>query len=77
MTSKPKHPEMTPIHSSAISGYHYDQPTHALHIKFNSGKVYLVKDVSHERAMTFAESLSKGKYFNSQLKPFHIVEEVT
>ncbi len=69
-------PKMTPVRSSAISEFHYDAATHALFVRFTSGKLYVARDVTLERAETFAGSLSKGRYFNDQIRGNHIIDEV-
>lgn len=72
-----KHPEFTPVRSSAIDGFHYDPATRNLHLRFTSGKVYVAREVSLERVQAFSENLSKGRYFNDQIRPFHVIDEVT
>ena len=72
-----KHPILTPIRSSALDGFHYDAQTHKLTVRVKgSGKVYEYDDVALERAEAFAGNLSKGRYWNDQIKPFHIGREV-
>lgn len=75
--TKPKHPDLIPVESSAMKAVHYDQDTRDLHIEFPGGAVWLYPDVSAERGTAFMESASKGKYFANQIKPFHAGKKVS
>jgi hypothetical protein len=76
MTAK-KHPDLTPVESTALSGLHYDQGSRTLHVQFPKGDVWAYDDVSLERAESLMGAQSKGRYFSDQIKGNHIGRKVT
>lgn len=73
----PKLPELAPVESTMVEGWHYSPETKAMTIKFKgSGKVYVYEDVSPERAATVAGAESFGRAFNAHVKPHHVAREV-
>lgn len=75
--SKPKHLDLTPVESSAMSGLHYDPESRTLHVQFPKGDVWAYDDVSHERAESLMGAQSKGRYFSAQIKANHIGRKVS
>lgn len=69
-------PTMTPLESTALSGYHYDPSTKKLTVQFKSGKHFEYDDVSMERAVSLEGSDSPGRYFGAEIKGNHIGREV-
>lgn len=63
-----KHPDLVPMESSLIAGYHYDPPTNRLTVKFKNGDVWQYDDVPHERAEAFAGNASPGAFFGKKIK---------
>lgn len=66
-----KHPELSPLTSSLLSGHHYDPDTRQLHLGFNSGQVYRYDDVGIDKAEALAGSASPGRYFGSRIRGHH------
>lgn len=73
----PKHPPLTPLDSTMLTGMSHDPTTGALFVKFTNGAVYRVDDVSLERATSLEGAKSPGAYYNSQIKPFHVATKVS
>jgi hypothetical protein len=76
MKQPAKRPALTPVESTAVKAYHYDQGTKKFTVEFKSGRTWEYDDVSLERATAFEGSMSKGRYFGDQIKPNHIGREV-
>lgn len=60
--------DWTPLVSSNLSAMRYDEQTHLLQIRFQSGKTYDYKDVPADVADGLKQADSAGKYFNSSIK---------
>ena len=73
--AKPKNP-MTPVKSSAMTGYHIDHATGTLTIEFPSGDKWAYNHVTLERLTAFEGAASKGGYFAREIKPHHIGKQV-
>lgn len=67
----PKHPEMTPIKSSAMQGYAYDPTSRTLHVEFRPGSVYAYADVSAEKVEAMMGNQSPGSYFAANIRNTH------
>lgn len=69
MTPKqPKPPALKPVKSSNVEGYHYDDATQMLHVKFKSGKTYQYAGVPK----AVMDSLLKADSFGSHMSK-HII----
>jgi hypothetical protein len=66
-----KHPELTPIKSSAMTGYAYDPDKRELHIQFPGGAVHAYSDVPIEKVEAMKGAQSVGGYFTSKIKSVH------
>lgn len=65
-------PELTPIESTALSGYHYDADSRRFTVQFTgTGRRYVYDDVPAEKVEAFRENKSPGAYFASKIKPQH------
>ena len=58
----------TPVVSSNIRAYRYNEGERVLEIQFNTGRVYGFKDVPKNIVEEFSTADSKGKYFNSAIR---------
>lgn len=54
--------------SKVVKSFNYDESRLDLGIQFDNGKEYIYTPVSKPLAESFAESKSKGKFFNSYIK---------
>ena len=63
----------TPVSSSNIAAYRYDEHTHVLQVKFTSGRVYGYASVPQNIVDEFASAGSKGQYLN-QIKHSYTAE---
>lgn len=59
----------TPVKSSQIKDYHYDEANKTLHIRFLSGGHYSYAGVEPNVAHGFGKADSVGKYFGQHIKP--------
>lgn len=66
-----KLPEMTPVASSMMTGFHYDPDKRDLTVQFTSGAAYRYADVSAERVAAMAENKSIGGYFSAKIRDQH------
>lgn len=66
-----KAPELTPLKSSALSGYHYDPQTRTLTVQYSNGGVYAYADVTAEKAEAFSGAASPGGYFAAKIRNNH------
>jgi hypothetical protein len=71
-----KHPDLTPIKSSALQGYHYDPTGRALHVQFPSGDVYRYDDVPVDKVEAMTGAASPGSYFNRRIAGVHTGHKV-
>lgn len=63
-----KHPDLTPIKSSALSGHHYDPQTRQMTVRFNSGATWQYDDVPHEKYEAFTGAASPGSFFGTKIR---------
>lgn len=68
---KPKHPPLSPLKSSAITGYHYDPATETLHLGFASGGVHSYGGVDPKKAASLAQADSVGSFFHKHIWGVH------
>lgn len=61
-------PTLAPLHSSMISGHHYDPATSKLTLSFPNGDVYEYDDVPMERAQILAGAASPGGFFAQRIR---------
>lgn len=61
-------PKLTPLTSSALSGFHHDPDTRALTVKFNNGTTWLYENVPHEKVEAFSGAASPGRFFSSRIR---------
>jgi hypothetical protein len=59
--------KMNSVKSTSISELGYKRRT--MQVKFNNGKLYTFKKVPRAIFDQFIESISKGKFFNQEIKP--------
>lgn len=71
-----KIPEMTPIKSSAMTGYHYDPTTRELHVEFRPGSIYRYEGVTAEKAEAMMGNQSPGSYFAANIRNTHKATKV-
>lgn len=64
----------TPVSSSNIAAYRYNEHTHVLQIKFTSGRVYGYESVPQNIVDEFASADSKGQYLNASIKHSYTAE---
>ena len=64
--------EKAKVNSSAIISISYNYQSNALVIKFISGKSYVYENVSPETYMAMKHNDSIGKFFNNNIKKFHL-----
>ena len=64
--------EKAKVNSSAIVSISYNYQSSALVIKFISGKSYVYENVSPEAYMAMKHNDSIGKFFNKNIKKFHL-----
>lgn len=70
-------PEMNYVDSSNIEAVGYDTGTMELHVRFlKSGKTFIYYSVEEWRFQEMMQAESKGKYFNSNIKPFYQYAEL-
>jgi len=63
--------------SSVIKALKYDPESHNLEIEFKSGGKYRYSNVEEEEFTTFAKAVSKGKYFNKNIKNGYEYERIS
>lgn len=71
-----KHPPLSPLKSSAVSGMHHDPASGVLHLGFASGGVYRYKGVPKATADALAKADSAGAYFHAHIRDQHDGEMV-
>ena len=54
-----------------ISGYHYDQDSRALSIRYPSGAVWQHANVPPAKIAAMLAAPSVGKYLNERIAPYH------
>lgn len=59
----------TPLKSSQIKDYHYDEKGKTLHVRFHSGGHYSYAGVNPKVAHGLSTAESAGKYFGQHIKP--------
>lgn len=65
-------PEMNYIDSSNIEAVGYDAGKMELHVRFSkSGETYVYYAVEEWRFQELMQADSKGKYLNSNIKPYY------
>lgn len=64
----------TPVSSTNIAAYRYNEQTHVLQIKLLSGRVYGYKDVPQNIVDEFASADSKGQYLHASIKHQYVAE---
>jgi hypothetical protein len=57
------------VESSHIAMVGYDEDQQILEITFRDGRVYHFLEVPPERVLSLLRAESKGRYFNSDIKP--------
>ena len=62
-------PKWERIDSSCVDSVAYESKTRELKVKFPSGVVYLYEGVEPKTYQNFIDSPSKGRFFNSVIKP--------
>lgn len=60
--------DWTPLNSSNLYAYRYDEQTRLLQIRFVSGRTYAYKDVPQDVADGLGSAGSPGQYFNNSIK---------
>lgn len=60
---------MTPVVSTSIEAIGYDSAACELYVKFLNGSLYAIKNISKEVYIDFLIADSKGRYYNSVIKP--------
>lgn len=58
--------KMNSVQSTSISAIGYKRRT--MNVQFNSGKLYEFKKVPRAQFDNFSQALSKGKFFNQEIK---------
>ena len=58
--------KMTQVQSTSISEIGYKHRT--MNVKFNSGKLYEFKKVPRAQFDKFCQAISKGQFFNTEVK---------
>lgn len=71
-----KHPELTPLNSSAITGIHYDPSSQVLHARFPSGDVYRYEGVGADKVEAMTGAASPGASFNKLIAGRHVGRKV-
>lgn len=66
-----KTPELTPLKSSALTGYHYDQQTRTLTVRYTNGGMYSYADVPMDKAEAFSGAASPGGFFAAKIRNNH------
>lgn len=61
----------TPVQSSNIKGYFYDQMGKVLHIQFNNGGVSAYENVEPRMVANFVSAKSKRTFLNEAIHPHH------
>jgi lysyl-tRNA synthetase class 2 len=59
---------VTPLASSNLAGYDYQEDTRLLKITFQSGRTYIFNDVPQDVVDGLAQASSPGQYFNANIK---------
>lgn len=59
---------MTPLASSNLSGFEYDEASQILSIRFKSGRTYRYSGVPADVANGLGTADSPGQYFNGTIK---------
>ena len=59
----------TRVESSNIATVGYDEEQQIMEIVFRDGRVYHFLEVPHERVLSLLRAESKGRFFNSEIKP--------
>lgn len=62
--------------SSVINHFSYDAISKTLKINFVSGMIYLYKNVPEQVYNSMKTSVSKGKFFNSNIKDKYKFEKI-
>ncbi len=60
--------KFTPLKSSNIESYHYDEDTQTLTVRFKSGGQYAYGGVARDHADGLSQAESAGKYFHQHIK---------
>ena len=71
-----KRPDLIPLKSSAIQGYHYEPNSRALTVKFPSGDLDQYADVGIEKVEAMTGAASPGAYFNKRIAGLHTGKKV-
>ena len=64
--------EKAKVNSSAIISISYNYNSKALIVKFISGKSYVYENVSAETYLAMKHNDSIGKFFNKNIRQFHL-----
>ena len=62
------HVELTPVTSSTIDAFGYDQALNELYVQFKSGATYTYAGVSESVYSELCEAESFGKFLNANIK---------
>ena len=62
-------PQLTPVESAAVSALGYDGASRTLFVRFHAGGLYAYLDVPQATADAFAETPSKGGFFQDEVDP--------
>jgi hypothetical protein len=62
--------------STVIDHFVYTKKLETLRIIFNSGNIYIYKDVPEEVYILMTKSTSKGKFFNQYIKDHYDFEKM-
>lgn len=60
--------DWTPLASSNLNAFRYDEDRRVLQIRFHSGRTYDYKDVPEDVVEGLKQASSPGAYFNSNIK---------
>lgn len=64
------------VKSSNLKGFHYDDKTRELLVKFNSGKDYMYKNVPKNIVVGLMNAASKGVYFGQKVRYKYSYKEI-
>lgn len=57
-----------PLHSSVLAGLRYDLDLQQLWLRFQTGEIYVYRNVSFAVLQAFLDAPSHGQYFNSSIR---------
>lgn len=63
--------ELTPLKSSMLNGYHYDQESRTLTVEFSNGTKYAYADVPLDKIEAFTGAASPGGFFAAKIRNNH------